>query len=114
DHDLEAVVVGRVVAAGHGDAAAGTQVVGGEIHDRGRHHADIDHVAPGLAQALDQALDQLRSGQAAVAADHDVHQAFLGHDRADRLADVAGDLRGQLAADQAADVVGAEDPRVQR
>src|SRR5690606_15217997 len=54
DHDLEAVVVRRVVAAGDGDAAAGVQVVGSEVHHRRRHHADVDDVAARLAQAFDQ------------------------------------------------------------
>ena len=114
DHDLEAVVVGRIVAAGHRHAAAGAQVVGGEIHHRSGHHAHVDHVAAGLAQALDQAAGQLRAGQAAIAADHDVGQALVGHHVAHRLADPGGDLRGQFTADHAADVIGAEDARLQR
>src|SRR5690606_28819952 len=66
DHDLEAVVVGRVVAAGHRHAAAGTQVIGAEIHHRRRHHADVDDVAARLAQAGGESGDHVGTGQAAV------------------------------------------------
>ena len=53
-------------------------------------------------------------GQAAVAADHDVVQALLEHQRADRVADQFGDAGVQGLADDAADVVGAEDAAIDR
>src|SRR3546814_17267304 len=42
DHDLEAVVVGRVVAARDRDAAAGVEVEGAEVHHRRGRQADVD------------------------------------------------------------------------
>src|SRR3546814_3803036 len=56
DHDLEAVVVGRVVAASDRDAAAGVEVEGAEVHHRRGRQADVDDVAPGLAQAAREAF----------------------------------------------------------
>ena len=112
DHDLEPVVVRRVVAAGHRHAAAGTQVVGGEVRDRRGRQADVDDVATGLAQAADQPADQIGTGQAPVAPDHDVGQVLVAHHRADRQADQFGHLDVQRLSDDAADVVGAEDARV--
>src|SRR3546814_7999294 len=61
DHDLEAVVVGRVVAARDRDAAAGVEVEGTEVHHRRGRQADVDDVAPGLAQAAREAFDQVRA-----------------------------------------------------
>jgi hypothetical protein len=42
--ELEAVVLGRVVAAGDHHRAVDRQRVRGEVQDRRRHHADVDHV----------------------------------------------------------------------
>ena len=109
DHDLEAVVVRRIVAARHRDAATRAQLVGGEVHHRRRRQADVDHVAAGLAQAADEAVDHVWAGKAAVAADDDVVQAAFGHQRTDRLADQFCDARIERLPDDAADVVGAED-----
>lgn len=61
DHDLEAVVVGRIVAAGDRHAAAGAQFVGAEIHHWSGRQADVDHLAAGAAQAVDQAIGELRA-----------------------------------------------------
>ena len=110
--DLETVVVRRIVAAGQGDAAAGAQPFAGEIHQRRRHHAEVGDVDAGAAQAVDQAVDQRRAGQAPVAADDDLAQAALLHQRPHGLADQPGDLRIEGLPDHAADVVGAEDRRI--
>ena len=114
DHDLEAVVVGRVVAAGDGHAAAGAQVEAAEVHHRRGHQADVDDVAACLAQAGDQALGQFRARQAAVAADHDFVQALVEHQRTDRLADEFRHAGVQALPHHATDVVGAEDAAVDR
>ena len=114
DHDLEAVVVRRIVAAGDRYAATGAQVIAAEIHHGRGHHADVDHVAAGLAQAGDQPKHHVGTGQAAVPAHHDVVQALVGHQRAHRLADQFGHADVEGAADHAADVVSAEDAAVDR
>ncbi|MNU96668.1 hypothetical protein D3C71_867130 [compost metagenome] len=107
-HDLEAVVVRRVVAAGNGHAAARAQVVAGEVHHRGRRQADVDDIAAGAAQAFDQPGAEFRAGQTTIAAHHDLAQPLHLQHRADGLADQRSHLRGELAADHAADIVGAE------
>ena len=114
DHDLQAVVFGRVVRTGDRDAAGVFAVVRGEIDQRRRHHADIDHRHAGRDQALDQALGDFRRGQAAVAADDDAAQAFFDQHRTDRLTNQTRDPGIEIAADDAADVVGAEDGALER
>ncbi len=52
---------------------------GAEVHQRRRRQTDVDDVATGLAQSRDQAVDQHRTGQAAVAPDDDVRQTLLVH-----------------------------------
>src|SRR5690606_6530031 len=94
------------------DAATGAQVEGAEVGDGGGRHADVDDVAPGLAQAAHEAGHHVGTGQAAVAADHDVGQALLVHERADRMADQFGDAGVEGLAHHPADVVGAEDAAV--
>src|SRR6185436_18617732 len=108
-HDLQPVVVGRVVAAGDGDAAAAAEVVRGEVGDRRRRHADVDHVGAGGIEAFGERLGELGAGKAAVASDRERGRVALAADGAERAADVAHDGRRERLADDAADVVGAED-----
>ena len=56
--DLEAVVLGGVVGGGDLDAAAGAQVVDGEVDLRGIDHADVDDVGAGGEDAVDEGLGQ--------------------------------------------------------
>ena len=108
DHDLQSVVLGRVVAAGDHDAAAGLEMLRREIEQRGRHPPDIDDVAAALPHPLDDCREQLGARMPSVAArDQRLHAAVvrLG---ADRAADPPDDLRGEGVADDAPDVVGAE------
>ena len=109
DDDLEAVVVGRVVAAGDRHAGARAQRVGPVVHQRRGREPDVDDVAAGGAQALDQRVGHRRAGQAAVAAHDDLAQALLVHQRADGLAQRLGHALVEALADHAAHVVGAED-----
>ena len=51
---LEAVVVGRVVAAGDLDAAVDVEIVGREIEHRRGAHADLHDVDAALGEAADQ------------------------------------------------------------
>ena len=60
DHHLEAVVVGRVVAAGDHHAAAGAEVLGGEVRHRRGDHAEVDHVRAGTRAGRRSALRRAR------------------------------------------------------
>src|SRR5690606_30255830 len=60
-HHLEAVVVGRIVAAGDRDARAGVLRIGGKIDDRSGHHAQVYGIDATLHQAILQALRQFRT-----------------------------------------------------
>jgi len=71
DDHLEAVVIGRVVAAGDGDAASAAEVVGREIGHRRGDHADVDHVDAARADAGSERAGELGPRQPAVAADDD-------------------------------------------
>ena len=61
DHHLEAVVVGRIVAARHHHAATGAEMLRGEIRHRRRDHADVDHVDAGGADAVARAPRSARA-----------------------------------------------------
>ncbi len=108
DHHLQAVVVGRVVAAGDRDAGVAAEFVGGEVGDRGRHAADVDGVHAGGADAVHQRAGQFGAGQAAVAADGDRFLALLDGQRAEGVADLAHDVGGQGLVDDATNIVGLE------
>jgi hypothetical protein len=108
-HHFQAVVVGRVVAAGHHDAAAGAEVVGGEVEHRRGDAADVDHVDAAFLQAARQRLGKRRTREPAVAADADGLLAALARLRADRLADGLDRGFRQRLVDDAANVVGLED-----
>ncbi|EXI70623.1 MAG: hypothetical protein AW07_03953 [Candidatus Accumulibacter sp. SK-11] len=109
DDHLQSVIVGRVVAAGDGDAALAAEFVRREVHHRRRHAADVDGVDAGHADAGHQGLRQFRARQASVAADRDGALAALGCQRTEAMPDAADDRRRQGLADDAADVVGLED-----
>ena len=68
-HYLQAVVLGRVVAAGNHDAGPAVQVPGGKVHQRSGHLADVDNIAAAFHQCLDQAALIRGTGLPAVAAD---------------------------------------------
>ncbi|MOA04056.1 hypothetical protein D3C78_1235890 [compost metagenome] len=109
DHDLETVVIRRVVATGEHHAGLAGQDIGSEIQRRGRHQTDVADLATGIGQAFDQLLDQHRAGQAAVAADGNLRLALGERLRANGAADPVGGFGVQGLADHAADVIGAED-----
>src|ERR1043165_2746446 len=107
-HDLEAVVLRRIVAAAHPPAAAGSQGMRREVGDRVRRHADVDHVRARRVQALGERRHELRAREPSVAAHREDRRLALPPQRAERAADVAHDFGRQAAADHAADVVGPE------
>ena len=100
-HDLQAVVVGRVVAAGDHDPAAGLQVLRREVEHGARYPPDVDDVPPALAQSFDQRRAQLRAGVPPVAAHDQRLSAPVVRLGADRCADPPNDVRGQGIADDA-------------
>ena len=59
EQHLEAVVFGRVVTAGHLDAAADAKLVGRIIEHRARPHADTNDVDAAFGQAGDQCRFQV-------------------------------------------------------
>ena len=104
-HQLEAVVVDRVVRGGHLDAAVGAQVPGGEIHFLGAGHAQVQHGHAGFLQAAGQGGLERRRGLAHVAAEyHGLRLQPFGVGSGDAV----GDVFVQLAAQLAADVIGFE------
>jgi hypothetical protein len=111
DDHFQAVVIGRVVAAGDGDAAVTAQFVSGEVDDRCRHAADVNGVDPGHADSFHQCRRQFRSRQAPVAADGNRALAAFARQRAESMADASDDVGRQCLADDAANVVGLEDFR---
>ena len=107
-HDLQTVVVGRVVAARDHDAAARLQVLRREVEHGARHPPDVDDVAAALAQPLHERRPQLRTGVPSVAAHDQRLHASVVRLGADRAADPPDDVPGEGIADDAPDVVRAE------
>jgi hypothetical protein len=69
EHHLEAVVIGRVMAAGHRHAGVAAELVRGEVGERRGHAADVDDVDAGGADAVGERAGERRAGQATVAPD---------------------------------------------
>src|SRR5262249_34672489 len=67
--ELEAVVVGRVVAARDLDAAVEPPMEDREVHERRRDGPELDHVEPGRPEAADQRGRVRVRREPAVAAD---------------------------------------------
>ena len=107
-HHFQAVVVGRIVAAGDHHRAVGVELEGGEIHHRGGDAAHVDDVDAALLDAARQRCGKFHAGQAPVAADGDGVLAARGGFRADGVAYAFNDFGGEGFADDAADVVGLE------
>jgi hypothetical protein len=112
-HHLEAVIVRRIVRAGHHHPAVGGQVEDGEIEHRRGPEPDAQDLQPGRCQSFDQRPFELGRAQPAVIADRDRAPAAtleLGPIRAAQRRCIG---REQGLSDQAADVVFAQDRRVE-
>src|SRR5437667_11310621 len=88
--ELEAVVVRRVVAAGHLDAAVQVPVEEREVHERRGADADVEHLEAGRRDARGDRGRVALGGEATVAAYRPHAPAGLGGEGADGLAQVAG------------------------
>ena len=106
DDDFQAVVLRRIVAAGHHHpGATGAEGVGGVVQQRRRDRAQIQHVQPGGVDAGFERLAQQWAGQPRIAPDdHGGFAPFAG-EAAYRLADVPHHVRCQVAIHHAANVV---------
>ena len=105
-HHLQAVVVGRIVAAGDHDAGAGFSRLGRKVQHRRWHHADVDDFHAALGQALVQRLMQGRPRMTSIPARHRPIVACgqcFGAERASNLAHHRGI---EVFIDDAANVVG--------
>ena len=107
-HHLEAVVVGRIVAAGHHDARLRIQHVGTEVHHRRDDDAEVHHVHARRLQAVGERRRQGGAGQPPVAADHGAAFALGDDRRAEGQADLSGDGCIEGGADDATDIVSLE------
>ena len=111
---LHAVHMGRIVAAGHADAAIEAPVRGGEIEQGRRRQPDIDDRNARRANALDEAIAQRHRGRTVVPPRDDLmHIVSANEVGAVGAADALRHRRCQIVAHRAADVVGTEHQRVQ-
>ena len=85
----------------------------GEVQDRRRHEADVYDVEPGREHALDEASLQGVGGPPVVLADGDPAPAVPADERAVGRTDQTEDVGRDVAADEAAHVVGAEHVRIE-
>lgn len=112
DH-LEAVVVGRIVAARYDDARIHAPLARWkrqrharrEIADGRGHHADIDHVDARFAQAVRERADEFGTGEPTIARDDDRIAALLADLAAERAADALRDIAIDRLADDPANVI---------
>ena len=109
EHHLEAVVIGRIVAAGNHDAAVDIVHAGfGIIEHRRRAEADLHHIAAGGGEALYQRRLQHRRAFAAVIADRHRLAARAPDQRAEAAPDRVRILCPQRFAENPADVIFAQ------
>ena len=113
DHHLQAVVLGRIVAAGDRHAGTGAELEGAVIDDRRGDHADVDDVDTGVTQALGERRRERGPGEPAIAADHRLVAAGGANPGAHRQTDRAHHVGAEVAIDDAADVVGLEDAAIE-
>ena len=112
---FEAVVIGRIVAARYLYAAihflaGGLRV----IQHRGGAHADGHYIAPTCGQAFDQRAFQNGRADPAIIADRHCPPACAHHHRAETTADCAGIVCLQRFADNAANIIFAQNGRIER
>src|SRR5690606_38648953 len=102
-HHLETVVVGRVVAAGDGDARAAAVPVGGVVHQRGVRQAEVHRVDPARVQSRLVGVGQAAAAQPTVVADRHAAHAFApglgGQCQPEAVGEGFVDLPGHGAAD---------------
>ena len=113
EHHLEAVVVRRIVRAGHHDAAVGWELADGVVEQGRRPPADARDPHAGGNQSVHQGGLQFRRGQPAIVADGDVAAARLGDLGAEGAAQRHGVFGGEGLSEDAANVVLAEEGRVE-
>src|SRR3989442_12603543 len=108
---LEAVELGRIVRAGHLDAAVHVEHVGREVERRRRQLAHVHPVAADGFDAGEETVRERRSGGAVVPSHGEPGRApqALPGERRDSLPDGARDLGRELVAPGAPDVVLAKD-----
>src|SRR5262249_1823450 len=109
----EAVVLRRVVAPRHLDAATQTPLRDREVHERCRAHADVEHVDARARDALAQRGRIAVRGEAAVTADRNLGRSVLACDRPERSPESSGEVGVEIPFRHTADVVLAEDLRLQ-
>jgi len=109
EHHLEAVVFRRIVRARHHDAGGRLEPINSEIEHRRRAQPDPVDLEPAGRKSVAQAPLQLGRRQPAVVAGAHVRAALARHDRAEGPADGEGGVGGQRLADDAPDVVFAQD-----
>ena len=113
ERHLEAVIVGRIVAAGDHDAAGDVELGGGEIEHRRRPEADLHHIHAAFGEAADQRGLHERRAFAAVAADRDARAAGAARERAEAAPERMGVVRPERFPDDPANVIFAKRGRVE-
>ena len=113
--ELEAVVLGRVMAGRDLDSARGAEPAGGEVVHRRRGEADVEDVEAGAGQPVAERRRQRHAVRTHVATDDDRARPLSAliacelDEVTERHADPARQLLVQLSRIEAADVVGLED-----
>ncbi len=111
-HQLEAVFVRRIVAAGDLHAALEVAVKHPEVEQRRGTDALVDHVHPRLQQALEQRRVQPVRAQPAVAPERHRALALSREEAAEGASEVPRQLVVEIALGLAADVVLSKDKRI--
>ena len=119
-HQLEAVVLGGVVASGDHHGAVGEEVMRREVQERRRSYADVDDIGARGHQPLRQSREEPWARQAAVAGDGDRNRltgrgaGAESNVRREGTTDREDELIGEVHVGYAADVVFAKHVRRHR
>src|SRR5690606_10994472 len=103
------IVVCRIMTGSYHNAAVGIgQMEGRKIQYRCGRYTDINYVAAGTEDAVNQRFSKSFTVSASIARDNNMGIALIQHFATQRLSDLLSQLGGELRTNYAADIVSAK------
>src|SRR5690554_114828 len=109
DHHFKTIVVCRIMTGGYHNAAVGIRhMEGRKIQYRCGRYTDINYVAAGTEDAVNQRFSKSFTVSASIARDNNTGIALIQDFATQRLSDLLSQLDGELRTNYAADIVSAK------